>query len=86
MKPKQFTVNAPVFVPSANHQSTMNIKGGFVPTSMTNKSTEDSMTKTQEAPAQMKVSAEKYKTEMCKNWIENGSCRYSKKCQFAHGQ
>ena len=27
----------------------------------------------------------KYKTEMCKNWIEIGTCRYGKKCQFAHG-
>ena len=26
-----------------------------------------------------------YKTEICKNWIENGYCRYAKKCQFAHG-
>jgi hypothetical protein len=29
--------------------------------------------------------SEKYKTEMCKNWIENRICRYGKKCQFAHG-
>ena len=27
----------------------------------------------------------KYKTEICKNWIEIGNCRYGKKCQFAHG-
>jgi hypothetical protein len=29
----------------------------------------------------------KYKTEMCKNWVESdGSyCRYGDKCQFAHG-
>jgi len=26
-----------------------------------------------------------YKTELCKSWIENGSCRYGDKCQFAHG-
>ncbi len=26
-----------------------------------------------------------YKTEICKNWIENGYCRYGKKCQYAHG-
>ena len=29
---------------------------------------------------------EKYKTEMCKNWIETGFCRYEQKCRFAHGQ
>jgi hypothetical protein len=22
---------------------------------------------------------------MCKNWIEQGFCRYGNKCQFAHG-
>lgn len=28
---------------------------------------------------------QKYKTELCKNWIEVGVCRYGKKCRFAHG-
>eukprot|EP00347_Sterkiella_histriomuscorum_P009346 403341566 len=32
-----------------------------------------------------KVDKTKYKTEMCKNWIEIGVCRYGNKCQFAHG-
>jgi hypothetical protein len=27
----------------------------------------------------------KYKTELCKNWVERGSCPYGAKCQFAHG-
>ena len=27
-----------------------------------------------------------YKTEMCNNWIEYGSCRYNEKCRFAHGE
>ena len=27
-----------------------------------------------------------YKTEMCNNWIEFGSCRYNGKCRFAHGE
>jgi hypothetical protein len=31
------------------------------------------------------VDKTKYKTEMCKNWIELGHCRYGRKCQFAHG-
>ncbi|KAJ3439443.1 protein tis11 [Anaeramoeba flamelloides] len=26
-----------------------------------------------------------YKTEVCRSWIENGYCKYGKKCQFAHG-
>lgn len=27
----------------------------------------------------------KYKTELCKNWIEKGKCSYSVRCRFAHG-
>ena len=27
----------------------------------------------------------KYKTELCKNWIEKGCCDYKHKCRFAHG-
>ncbi|KAE9005328.1 hypothetical protein PF006_g11881 [Phytophthora fragariae] len=27
-----------------------------------------------------------YKTELCKHYTENGSCRYGSKCQFAHGE
>eukprot|EP00347_Sterkiella_histriomuscorum_P008291 403345647 len=33
----------------------------------------------------VKVDKAKYKTEMCKNWVEYGQCRYGQKCQFAHG-
>jgi hypothetical protein len=28
---------------------------------------------------------EKYKTELCKNWVQNGRCSYGSKCRFAHG-
>lgn len=28
----------------------------------------------------------KFKTEMCKNWQENGSCKFMDKCSFAHGE
>ena len=31
-------------------------------------------------------SENKYKTEMCKNWLIYGSCNYSMKCRFAHGR
>ncbi|KAE8223596.1 hypothetical protein CF319_g3396 [Tilletia indica] len=27
-----------------------------------------------------------YKTELCRNWEEKGTCRYGVKCQYAHGQ
>ena len=36
-------------------------------------------------PADTGVEKQKFKTEMCKNWIESGRCRYGSKCQFAHG-
>ena len=26
-----------------------------------------------------------YKVELCNKWMETGSCRYGKKCRFAHG-
>ncbi len=29
---------------------------------------------------------EKYKTEMCKNWVLYGRCSYGSKCRFAHGK
>jgi len=28
---------------------------------------------------------EKYKTELCKNWVQSGRCSYGNKCRFAHG-
>lgn len=27
-----------------------------------------------------------YKTELCRSWLETGTCRYGSKCQFAHGE
>jgi len=27
----------------------------------------------------------KYKAKMCRNWVKEGTCPYSEKCQFAHG-
>lgn len=28
----------------------------------------------------------KYKTEMCKKWVETNQCPYGRKCKFAHGR
>ncbi len=28
---------------------------------------------------------EVYKTILCKSWLKFGSCKYGKRCQFAHG-
>ena len=33
-----------------------------------------------------KTDRDKYKTELCKSWQINQSCRYGRKCQFAHGK
>jgi len=33
-----------------------------------------------------KVNTSRYKTELCRPFSENGSCKYGEKCQFAHGQ
>ena len=35
--------------------------------------------------ANAKVNTSRYKTEMCRPFQENGSCKYGDKCQFAHG-
>lgn len=32
-----------------------------------------------------KVNTSRYKTEMCRPFQENGTCKYGDKCQFAHG-
>ena len=28
--------------------------------------------------------ADKYKTELCRNWMQTGACPYNDRCQFAH--
>lgn len=31
------------------------------------------------------TAAQRYKTELCRSFQENGTCKYGEKCQFAHG-
>lgn len=33
-----------------------------------------------------KIKNDKYKTELCKTFLEKGKCPYKKKCMFAHGE
>ena len=41
---------------------------------------------TRPAPVDLCVSKQKlFKTEMCKNWVESGFCRYRMNCKYAHG-
>ncbi|KAL2095630.1 hypothetical protein ACEWY4_007778 [Coilia grayii] len=35
---------------------------------------------------QATVPSNRYKTELCRSFQENGSCKYGNKCQFAHGE
>ena len=31
------------------------------------------------------INYSRYKTELCRQYSENGECKYGDKCQFAHG-
>jgi len=35
--------------------------------------------------SKLAVKCDRYKTELCRTYEENGTCRYGDKCQFAHG-
>ena len=41
---------------------------------------------TDEETQRKAVLDKKYKSELCKNWIETSYCRYESRCRFAHGQ
>ena len=64
----------------------MVLKSSFTPSTSSGYTSEESMTATKDSQGAEKVSEEKYKTEMCKNWMETDTCRYGNKCQFAHGK
>ena len=81
-----FSVNAKAFTPSVsitNTKSPVTMNSTFFPTSNTQCASNTSLNDSQ---CESKTTVQKYKTELCKNWIENNSCRYGKKCQFAHGE
>ena len=78
LKPRDFipTVEKTGFPTTFNNAYTSSTNSGYT--------SEESMPLAKDSHSD-KESDEKYKTEMCKNWIETKSCRYGKKCQFAHG-
>lgn len=39
----------------------------------------------QNSENQKQINYSRYKTELCRQFIENGECKYGDKCQFAHG-
>merc|ERR1711997_1159421 len=45
-----------------------------------------SSTTSSNGSGQTKVNTSRYKTELCRPFSEHGTCKYSDKCQFAHGQ
>ena len=49
---------------------------------ITTTSTDDS-SKRKNLPSVAK--SDMYKTKLCRNYMENGRCKYGKVCQFAHG-
>ena len=83
---KPFSVNAVAFKPSEfiPKMPFPTSVPSFTPSTASSCSHEDCMDlhDTEEAEA---CPTKRYKTELCKNWIENSFCRYGKKCQFAHG-
>ncbi|XP_060943070.1 mRNA decay activator protein ZFP36L2 isoform X2 [Limanda limanda] len=65
--------------------------GSTSPTSLMNKEnkfrdraySESGVLQQQKAGSQ--INSTRYKTELCRPFEENGSCKYGEKCQFAHG-
>merc|ERR1712087_636893 len=57
------------------------LNSNFTPSTSSGYTSEESRHVHKDAPE----SEQKYKTELCKNWIETNTCRYGRKCQFAHG-
>lgn len=82
-----FTVNVTgkEFIPNADiTRFPLTMNSTFTPSTNSGNTSEEPMT----LPAKFstKIAADKFKTEMCKNWIENNECRYGRKCQYAHGK
>ncbi|XP_014674324.1 PREDICTED: zinc finger protein 36, C3H1 type-like 2-B [Priapulus caudatus] len=47
---------------------------------------EHSMSDPGDRGSKSQTNSSRYKTEMCRPFEENGTCKYGDKCQFAHGQ
>jgi len=83
---KPFSVNAVAFKPSEfiPKMPFPTSVPSFTPSTASSCSHEDCMDLHDTEGAEA-CPTKRYKTELCKNWIENSFCRYGKKCQFAHG-
>lgn len=54
--------------------------------SNTSKFSDGSMRMGRSATSKHVLNPGRYKTEMCRQYLETKNCKYGKKCQFAHGQ
>lgn len=88
MNASLFTVTCKEFVPSADIATLkMSINSTFTPSNTSSGYTSEESTQvSKDAKSNEKVDEQKYKTQMCANWIEKNECRYGNKCQFAHGK
>lgn len=50
-----------------------------------NESMADQQSGSNNQQQQAAAAAARYKTELCRSYQENGTCKYGEKCQFAHG-
>jgi hypothetical protein len=48
-------------------------------------STTNNTSNNTESKVNKQINYSRYKTEMCRQYSENGECKYGEKCQFAHG-
>ena len=86
LKVKPFNVNVASFKPSEFIPSMplLTSRTQFTPSTASESCHEETSASNGSETAEAGP-AKRYKTELCKNWIENNHCRYGKKCQFAHG-
>ena len=73
------------FITKSNSPSQYQATGPKHTKPLKSDSTDDEFQVDYRTPRVVKTNLCRYKTEMCKNYSENGFCPYTEKCQFAHG-
>ncbi|XP_023228688.1 mRNA decay activator protein ZFP36L1-like [Centruroides sculpturatus] len=66
--------------PKSQHQ-----KGSSSKDRKLDRSLSESAASQQQQPRPNQANSSRYKTELCRPYEENGTCKYGDKCQFAHG-
>ena len=84
---KPFNVNVRSFKPSEfiPTMPLLTTRTQFTPSTASESSLGETLASNGSETAEL-GSTKRYKTELCKNWIESGLCRYGKKCQFCPQQ